>query len=83
MTSPTSFALFLCGTPPDTLRKDPEYDGYDKVFSRFFQSTLPINATFKLDAYDVVEKREYPTSHKLDSYDAIVLTGSGGCFVLL
>ena len=80
---PISLALFICGSLPDTLRQDPEYDGYAEVFSRFLQKSISNDTVFTLHAYDVVEKREYPPADNLDSYDGIILTGSGGCQCLL
>lgn len=68
-------ALLICGSLTPNLQE--EYGDYTAVFSNFFRSALPKKIDFTLDSYDVVQKMEYPQEDKLDSYDGIVLTGSG------
>lgn len=76
MSGRTSLALLICGSLTGKLYA--EHGDYSVVFTRFFQSSLPSgsNADFILDPY-YVQKMEYPSDDQVDTYDAIVLTGSG------
>ncbi|KAG6864345.1 hypothetical protein C0991_010320 [Blastosporella zonata] len=72
-----SIALLISGSIPDTL--SPTYGQYLALFTRFLQDSLPDDAqvSFALDPFDVVNKMEYPSDEQLDSYDALMYTGSG------
>jgi hypothetical protein len=74
-----SLALLICGSFTPNLQE--KYGDYTRVFTNFFRSAQPKKIDFTLDSYDVVQKMEYPPEDKLDSYDGIVLTGSGNSFV--
>lgn len=74
MSTYKSLALLVCGSLTPNLHET--YGDYTNVFHNFFRSALPKNIHFKLDPYDV-QKMEYPPEDMLDSYDGIVLTGSG------
>jgi hypothetical protein len=74
MSHSKSLALFICGSLTPNLQET--YGDYTDVFTKFFRSALPKKIDFTLDPYDV-QKMEYPPEDKLDSYDGIVLTGSG------
>lgn len=74
-TTSKSLALLICGSLSANLIE--QYGDYSQVFGTFFRSSLPTNADFTLDAYDVFDKMEYPPEDKLAKYDGIVLTGSG------
>ena len=70
-----SLALLICGSLIPSLHD--KYGGYTDVFTTFFRSASRKELDFKLDPYDVVQKMTYPSDDLLDSYDGIVLTGSG------
>lgn len=70
-----SLALFICGSLTPNLHEN--YGDYTQVYTAFFRSALPKRLDFTFDSYDVVRKMEYPSEDLLDSYDGIVLTGSG------
>lgn len=73
-TTSKSLALLVCGSLSANLLA--EYGDYSQVFGTFFRSSIPANADFTLDAYNVFEM-DYPPEDKLAKYDGIVLTGSG------
>ena len=74
MSTSKSLALLICGSLTPSLHE--QYGDYAEVFRNFFESALPRKTEFTLDPYDV-QKFEYPPEDKLNSYDGIVLTGSG------
>ncbi|KAF8528408.1 class I glutamine amidotransferase-like protein [Hysterangium stoloniferum] len=66
-------ALLLCDTPIPAVLK--EHGDYLDIFTRFLKSSLPDpNAEFILDAFDVVNRQEYPSPDT--EYHGIILTGS-------
>lgn len=66
-------ALLLCDTPTPPVRE--EYGDYHKIFDTWLRKTSPVDLDFTLDAFDVVNKMEYPPEDV--EYDGIILTGSG------
>ncbi|KAF5383389.1 hypothetical protein D9757_006079 [Collybiopsis confluens] len=72
-----SIALLVCDTPiPEVVAEHGEYPG---IFTELMQKSLPEGSEdwdFKLDAYDVVTKMEYPSEDEIESYDAFMYTGS-------
>ena len=69
-------ALLVCDTPLPAVVKD--YGEYPAIFGRLFRTSLPDGiADFALDPYDVRNAKEYPKMDILDTYDGIVITGSG------
>ena len=70
--APIHLAVLLCDTPaPPVLKEDGDYH---KIFDTWLRGVSP-PVDFTLDAFDVVNRMEYP----LDAakYDGIILTGSG------
>lgn len=74
MSTSKSLALLICGSLTPSLHE--QYGSYTEIFHEFFESALPRKTVFTLDPYDV-QKFEYPSEDKLNSYDGIVMTGSG------
>ena len=69
-------ALLVCDIPIPEVKKD--YGEYPMIFGRLFRTSLPDGvADFAMDAYDVRNAKEYPQTDLLDTYDGIVITGSG------
>ncbi|KIK69120.1 hypothetical protein GYMLUDRAFT_35181 [Collybiopsis luxurians FD-317 M1] len=71
-----SIALLVCDTPmPEVVA---EHGEYPRIFTELMQKSLPkeLGWNFTMDAYDVVNKKEYPPEDKIDSYDAFMYTGS-------
>jgi hypothetical protein len=66
-------ALLLCDTPIPAVVAT--HGDYHVIFSDLLKASLPENATFILDPYDVVHKQEYPPDNA--EYDGILITGSG------
>ena len=65
-------AVLLCDTPaPPVLKEDGDYH---KIFDTWLRSVSPL-VDFTLDAFDVVNRMEYPQD--AGKYDGILLTGSG------
>ncbi|KAG6826156.1 hypothetical protein H0H92_000928 [Tricholoma furcatifolium] len=70
-----SIALIVSGSVPDSLRS--QYGDYGAVFTRFLNSANPNPAVdFKMDVYDVVNEMRYPSEAQLDTYHALLYTGS-------
>jgi len=69
-------ALLVCDTPiPEVIRDHGEYP---MIFDRLFRASLPDGLEdFAMDPYDVRYAKEYPQMDVLDTYDGIVITGSG------
>jgi hypothetical protein len=66
-------ALLICDKPlPPVLSKHGDYHA---IFNDLLNASLPKNASFILDPYDVVNMQEYPPDN-LD-YAGILITGSG------
>ncbi|KAG6911004.1 hypothetical protein DXG01_005419 [Tephrocybe rancida] len=78
MPGPIRIALIVSGSLPENL--SATYGQYSVVFSRFLQDSLPDSdkdkVEFKIEPFDVVHKMEYPSEAQLDSYDALMYTGS-------
>lgn len=69
-------ALLVCDIPIPEVRKD--HGDYQKIFDSLFRASMPDGlADFTLDPYDVRYAKEYPQTGDLDTYDGIVITGSG------
>jgi hypothetical protein len=70
--TPIHLAVLLCDTPaPPVLKEDGDYH---KIFDTWLRGVSP-SADFTLEAFDVVNKMEYPSEDA--KYDGILLTGSG------
>lgn len=72
-------ALLVCDTPiPSVVSTHGEYPA---IFTRLLNASLPARSKveFELDAFDVVDKGEYPTEKALKGYRGIIITGSGMC----
>lgn len=73
-------ALLVCDTPILEVKKD--HGEYPMIFGKLFRACLPDGiADFALDPYDVRNAKEYPRTDILDTYDGIVITGSGDAHV--
>ena len=69
---PIRLAILLCDTPvPPVLN---EHGDYQKIFTAWLRAASP-SVDFTLEAFDVVNKMEYPPEDF--NYDGILLTGSG------
>ena len=67
----TRIALLKCG---DLKGKAYEQNGgYNLIYNNWLSASLPLNASFTLDSYDVVQGL-YPNE---SLYDCLVLSGSG------
>ena len=83
---PYRIAVLLCDTPIEPVLA--AQGDYGEIFRTLFRKSLeaveassPDEASevdFEVDAFDVRTKLEYPEN--VDEYDAVLLTGSGGCF---
>jgi hypothetical protein len=71
----TRLALLVCDTPIPAVVKD--HGEYPVIFNRLFRKSLPDGLDFALDSYDVRCAMEYPTEGVLDTYNGIIITGSG------
>ena len=70
--APIRLAILLCDTPaPPVLKEDGDYH---KIFDVWLRGVSP-SVDFTLDAFDVVNKMEYPPENA--KYDGVLLTGSG------
>lgn len=70
--APIRLAVLLCDTPvPQVLKEDGDYH---TIFDAWLRGVSP-PVDFTLDAFDVVNKMEYPPEDA--KYDGILLTGSG------
>lgn len=70
--APIRLAVLLCDTPaPPVLKEDGDYH---KIFEVWLRGASP-STDFTLDAFDVVNKMEYPPEDA--EYDGVLLTGSG------
>jgi len=70
--APIHLAVLLCDTPaPPVLKEDGDYH---KIFDAWLRGASP-SVDFTLDAFDVVNRMEYPPDAA--NYDGILLTGSG------
>jgi hypothetical protein len=69
-------ALLVADTPiPTVLQAQGDYEA---IFTRLFEASKPADVPqFRLDAFDVRTKMEYPPESILDEYAGIVITGSG------
>ena len=75
-----SLALLICDTPIPEVKRD--HGEYPMIFSKLFRASLPDGiADFALDPYDVRNAKEYPRMDILNTYDGIVITGSGDALV--
>lgn len=70
--TPIRLAILLCDTPVPPVLK--EHGDYHKIFSAWLRGASP-SVDFTLDAFDVVNRMEYPPEDA--KYDGILLTGSG------
>ena len=69
-------ALLVCDIPLPVVVK--EHGEYPKIFETFLRASLPDGlSTFKLDPYDIRYAMEYPKEDVLDTYDGVIITGSG------
>lgn len=73
----TKIALLLCDTPNPLVLLG--HGDYTTIFTRHLRSSLPSPVDFTVDSYDVVHKMEYPPEDIVDTYDGIMITGSGSC----
>ena len=72
--APIRIALFLCDHTPPTVR---ETDGdYLNVFGTLLRNSSP-STDFDLVPFEVRTKLEYPKPEEIDTFQAIILTGSG------
>ncbi|KAI5826439.1 class I glutamine amidotransferase-like protein [Schizophyllum commune Tattone D] len=81
--TPPRLALLLCDTPMPAVQR--EYGDYAQIFRDLLRNALPASKAgsdgdasppFILDAFDVVHKMEYPKEEEMETYDAVLLTGS-------
>ena len=73
-------ALLLCDTPVPPVKQ--KYGTYREVFETLLDESRPSqDVSFTLDGFDVVSEQVYPN---LDDggYKAILLSGSGECYVV-
>ncbi len=68
-------ALLICGTL--TGKAHVKNGDYYDVYLRYMRDSLPQQADFIFDPYDVRVKMEYPVHE--DDYNCMVLTGSREC----
>ncbi|KAI0030093.1 class I glutamine amidotransferase-like protein [Vararia minispora EC-137] len=68
-------ALLVTDTPMPSIVK--AHGDYEAIFTRLFEVSKPQDVPrFRLDAFDVRNKMEYPPESILDEYMGIVITGS-------
>jgi hypothetical protein len=76
MSSETRLALLVCDIPIPAVVED--HGEYPVIFNRLFRTSLPGGLVdFALDSYDVRYAMEYPMGSVLDTYNGIIVTGSG------
>ena len=74
-------ALLVCDIPIPAVVKD--HGEYPKIFERFLRASLPYGlSAFTLDSYDIRYAMEYPKEDVLDTYDGVIISGSGEFIVL-
>ena len=57
---------------------------YSMIFDRLFRSSLPDKfPDYTMHPYDVRNAMEYPPMDTLDTYDGIIITGSGNALCRL
>ena len=72
--APIRIALFLCDhTPPNVRETDGDYLA---VFETLLRNSSP-STEFELVPFEVRTQLEYPKPEEIDSFQAILLTGSG------
>lgn len=75
-------ALLCADTPPPSIVK--AHGDYEDIFTRFFEASKPQDlGKFRLDAFDVKGKMEYPPESILGDYMGVVITGSGMKYLAL
>ena len=75
------FALLVCDIPLPAVVKD--HGEYPRIFETFLRASLPDGlSAFTLDPYDIRYAMEYPKEDVLDTYDGVIISGSGGSIVL-
>jgi hypothetical protein len=76
MLTKTRLALLVCDIPIPAVIRD--HGEYPMVFDRLLRTSLPGGLDdFSMDSYDVRYAMEYPMGGALDTYDGIIITGSG------
>ena len=76
MTAETRLALLVCDIPIPAVIRD--HGEYPMIFDRLLRTSLPAGLDdFAMDSYDVRYAMEYPMGGALDTYDGIIITGSG------
>lgn len=73
---PITLALLLCDTPPPAVVA--AHGRYDDIFGTLLAASVPAGLQYSVEAYDVVEKMDYPPDE--DLLDGILITGSGEYF---
>jgi hypothetical protein len=69
-------ALLVCDIPIPAVVKD--HGEYPKIFETFLRASLPDGlSTFTLDSYDIRYVVEYPKEDVLNTYDGVIISGSG------
>ncbi|KAF4609959.1 hypothetical protein D9613_010549 [Agrocybe pediades] len=71
----TRIALFLCGNLSGEAYA--QNGDYTSIYGRYLQATVPESIQYTLDTYDVAHEMAYPSEDQEDSYNCIMLTGSG------
>lgn len=72
--APIRIALFLCDhTPPNVRESDGDYL---TVFETLLRNSSP-STVFELVPFEVRTQLEYPKPEEIDTFQAILLTGSG------
>jgi len=71
----TKIALLLCGNLSGEAYA--QNGDYTSIYSRYLRETAPKSTQYTLDTYDVVKEMVYPSEEQEDSYNCIMLTGSG------
>jgi hypothetical protein len=75
-------ALLVCDIPIPAVVKD--HGEYPTIFERFLRTSLPDGlSTFTLDSYDIRYAMEYPKEDVLDTYDGVIISGSGEFMIVL
>ncbi|KIY43858.1 class I glutamine amidotransferase-like protein [Fistulina hepatica ATCC 64428] len=71
-----NIALMVTDTPSQPIRET--HGDYHNIFSTWMKASAPDPkiAEPRLTAFDVVQAMEYPTDEALDTYKAIIITGS-------
>lgn len=78
-------ALFVCVSLTPLI--GTEHGDQPEIFEDMLRKSYPkpqLNLDdpdyFRIDAYDVVHKMEYPSEEKIDEYDAFIYSGSGALY---